>query len=124
MKDKLRVGLVGIGRGTSYGHIFSVNPLTEVAALCDFDENKLARSGKDFGLADSHLYTKYEDIFSEDLDIVVLGTPMPYHADQVVAAIEADCHVLSEVTAASDLDGCMRIHKAVTSHPKLKYMMA
>ena len=47
MKDKLRVGLVGIGRGTSYGHIFSVNPLTEVAALCDFDENKLARSGKD-----------------------------------------------------------------------------
>lgn len=124
MKDKLRVGLVGIGRGTSYGHIFSVNPLTEVAALCDFDENKLAQSGKDFGLADSHLYTKYEDIFSEDLDIVVLGTPMPYHADQVVAAIEADCHVLSEVTAASDLDGCMRIHKAVTSHPKLKYMMA
>ena len=124
MKDKLRVGLVGIGRGTSYGHIFSVNPLTEVAALCDFDENKLAQSGKDFGLADSHLYTKYEDIFSEDLDIVVLGTPMPYHADQVVAALEADCHVLSEVTAASDLDGCMRIHKAVTSHPKLKYMMA
>ena len=106
MNDKLRVGLVGIGRGTAYGHLFSVNPLTEVAALCDFDENKLARSGK------------------EDLDIVVLGTPMPYHADQVVAAIEADCHVLSEVTAASDLDGCMRIHKAVTSHPKLKYMMA
>jgi len=38
---KLKVGLVGIGRGTAYGNIFTKNPLTEVVALCDTNEEKL-----------------------------------------------------------------------------------
>ena len=38
---KLKVGLVGIGRGTAYGSIFTRNPLTEVTALCDTNEEKL-----------------------------------------------------------------------------------
>lgn len=124
MDKKLKVGMVGIGRGTAYGHIFSVNPLTEVTALCDFNEEKLMQSGRDFGLEDKHLYTDYNDFVNDDLDIIVIGTPMPYHADQVVAALESGCHVLSEVTAASTLDGCRRIYDSVMAHPKQKYMMA
>lgn len=124
MDRKLKVGLVGIGRGTAYGNLFSVNPLTEVTALCDFDENKLAGYGRDFGLDDRHLFTRYEDFIGDDLDIVVLGTPMPYHAEQVVAAMENGCHVLSEVTAASTLKGCEQIFNTVKAHPKQKYMMA
>jgi len=124
MSNKLKVGLVGIGRGTSYGHLFSVNPLTEVTALCDFNEAKLAQHGKDFNLEDKHLYTRYEDFVNDDLDIIVLGTPMPYHAEQVVAAMESGRHVLSEVTAASTLKGCEDIFNCVKAHPKQKYMMA
>ena len=32
---KLKVGLVGIGRGTAYGSLFAKNALTEVTAICD-----------------------------------------------------------------------------------------
>ncbi len=124
MADKLKVGLVGIGRGTAYGSLFSVNPLTEVTALCDFDAAKLEQHGRDYNLADAHLYTDYADFINDDLDIVVLGTPMPYHAEQVVAAMENGCHVLSEVTAASTVKGCEDIFNTVKKYPKQKYMMA
>ncbi len=121
---KYKVGLVGIGRGTAYGHLFTHHPMTEVAALCDVNEKALEQHGKDFGLNDGQLYTKYEDFLGAGCEIVVLGTPMPFHAAQVVGAMEAGAHVLSEVTAASDLDGCVAIWNAVRQHPKQKYMMA
>jgi len=120
---KLKVGLVGIGRGTAYGNIFTKNPLTEVVALCDTNEEKLEKHGRDYGLADTALFTDYGKFLESGCDIVVLGTPMPYHADEVVEAIEAGCHVLSEVTAASTLEGCERIWNAVHTHDR-KYMMA
>ncbi len=120
---KLKVGLVGIGRGTAYGNLFTKNPLTEVVALCDTNEEKLAAHGRDYGLADNALFTDYGNFIESGCDIVVLGTPMPYHADEVVDAIEAGCHVLSEVTAASTLEGCERIWNAVRTHDR-KYMMA
>lgn len=120
---KLKVGLVGIGRGTAYGNLFAKNALTEVTAICDTNAKKLEEHGRDYGLADSALFTKYEDFIESGCDIVVLGTPMPFHADQVVSAIEAGCHVLSEVTAASTIEGCERIHRAVMRSDR-KYMMA
>ena len=35
-----------------------------------------------------------------DLDAVVAASPVPYHAEQAVAALEVGRHVLSEVTAS------------------------
>jgi len=120
---KLKVGMVGIGRATAYGKLFTESPLTEVTALCDFNEEKLAQSAADFSLSDKQVFTKYDDFLNADMDIVVLGTPMPYHAEQVVKGLAAEKHILSEVTAASDLQGCRDIYKAVMSSKK-KYMMA
>ena len=120
---KLKVGMVGIGRATAYGHIFSNNPKTEVCALCDMDEQKLAENAKDFGLSDNQIFTNYEDFLNADIDVVVLGTPIPFHTDEVVKALELNKHVLSEVTAADSIEGCMKIVEAVRKS-KGKYMMA
>jgi len=121
--SKLKVGMVGIGRATAYGRIFSEHPLTEVTALCDFNEEKLAQSAKDFQLPENQVFTRYDDFLTADIDIVVLGTPMPYHAEQVVKALAADKHVLSEVTVASTLEGCRQVYEAVQKSNK-KYMLA
>jgi len=87
---KLKVGMVGIGRATAYGKLFTESPLTEVTALCDFNEEKLAQSAADFSLSDKQVFTKYDDFLNADMDIVVLGTPMPYHAEQVVKGLAAE----------------------------------
>ena len=104
--EKLKVGMVGIGRATSYGSVFAHNEKTEVVALCD-----------------KHIFTNYEDFLNTDIDIVVLGTPIPSHADEVCKALALDKHVLCEVTAADTIQDCERIVEAVRKS-KGKYMMA
>ena len=120
---KFKVGMVGVGRATSYGHIFANHPDTQVTALCDMDSDKLAQNGKDFELADSCLFERYEDLLNSDVDIVVLGTPIPFHAEQSIKALEAGKHVLCEVTASDNLKDCQRMVEAVR-RSKAKFMLA
>ena len=42
---KYKVGMVGVGRATAYGHIFANHPDTEVTALCDMNPEVLAKNG-------------------------------------------------------------------------------
>ena len=67
---KYKVGMVGVGRGTAYGRIFTGHPDTEVVALCDMNQESLEQNGKEFGLADSCLFEKYEDFLNELNEIV------------------------------------------------------
>lgn len=120
---KFKVGLVGIGRGTSYGNVLVNNPKTEIVALCDINQESLENSGKEFNLEDKQLFTRYEDFINADFDIAILGSPIPDHAYQVVMAMENGKHVLSEVTAANTLDACQKIVNVVKKSKK-KYMMA
>lgn len=120
---KFKVGMVGVGRGTAYGNIFAHNDKTEITSLCDMDSGKLEENGKEFGLKDSQLFTNYEDFLNSDIDIVVLGTPIPSHADEVCKALLLNKHVLCEVTAADNIKDCERIVDAVR-HSNGKYMMA
>ena len=52
-----------------------------------------------------------------------MATPIPVHRDQSIAALEAGCHVLQEVTLANTIDACRDIVRAVEAHPKQKFMM-
>ena len=121
--EKFKVGMVGVGRATGYGHRFVKNPETEVVALCDMDDERLEQGGKDFELNDNQLFSNYDDFLNADLDIVVLGTPIPYHAEQTIKALSLNKHVLCEVTAADNLDDCIKIVEAVRKS-KGKYMLA
>ena len=38
---KFKVGMVGVGRATTYGRLFAANPETEVVALCETDHKFL-----------------------------------------------------------------------------------
>lgn len=120
---KLKIGMVGGSRATSYGSVFSNSPKTEVVALCEVDQEKLAENGKSFDLPDSALFTSYDDMLNADIDVVVLGTPIPLHTEQVCKALEAGKHVLSEVTAADTVENCIKIVDAVRK-AKTKYMLA
>ncbi|MBQ4088004.1 MAG: Gfo/Idh/MocA family oxidoreductase [Clostridia bacterium] len=121
--EKLKVGMVGIGRGTAYGNIFANHPDTEVVALCDLNSDALAENGKAFGLSDRCLFEKYEDMLNSEVDIVVLGTPIPYHAQQTICAMEAGKHVLCEVTASDNIPDCIRMVDAVRK-ARTKFMLA
>ena len=58
-----------------------------------------------------------------DVDAVVIGTPMQFHASQAVAALERGVHVLSEVTAGVSLEECEALVRACRES-SATYMMA
>lgn len=121
---KVRIGLVGVGRGTAYGKVLMHHPKAEVTALCDISETKLKEQAEGFGLADHQLFTDYKTFLDSGMfDLVILGTPIPFHEQQVISALERDIHVLSEVTAADSVEACRNIYNAVKKS-KAKYMLA
>ena len=75
-------------------------------ACCDAKAEAVARFQTELGLADGRCFTNYDEFIAADMDIVSLGTPMPFHAEQAVKALGGGKHVLSEVTMASTLEEC------------------
>jgi len=118
-----RIGLVGVGRGSGYGRVFAHDPRCDIVACCDANEQSLARFQDELKLPDDACFTSYDDFIALDFDIVFLGTPIPFHAEEAVAALETGKHVLSEVTAASTVADCARIFETVRRTGR-RYMLA
>lgn len=118
-----RIGLVGVGRGSGYGRVFAHDPRCEIVACCDANEQALARFQQELGLPDDRCFASYADFVALDMDVVFVGTPIPFHAEQTVAALEGGKHVLSEVTASNTIEGCRQIVEAVQRTGR-RYMLA
>ncbi|NLE43864.1 MAG: Gfo/Idh/MocA family oxidoreductase [Chloroflexi bacterium] len=121
--EHFRIGVVGVHRGAGFVNQFAVLPDAEITALCDLRPEILSELAAPLNVPDRNLFTNYEEFLQAPIDIVVISTPMPYHADQVIAALESGRHVLSEVTAATTVEDCARIVEAVKRTGQT-YMMA
>ena len=120
MADKLKVGVAGLHRGSSFIPAFTSIAETEVAAICDVDEETLETVADQYGI--EKRFTEYEQML-DSVDIVALGTPEDMHVPQSVAALERNKHVICEVTAAVSLEQCHELVRAVRKSEG-KYMMA
>ena len=108
MKE-LQVGFVGLHRGGGHIRSFGGHPKTKIAAFCDVDEDVLADVGRQYDVPDDQLFTRYEDLLNAPIDIVVVATPIEYHAEQAIAAMESGRHVLCEQVAAYTIADCERL---------------
>jgi len=117
------VGIVGLRRGRGFVSLFDAHPTVKVAALCDLDEARLDDLGEAFGLADNALFTDFEQFLQAPTDIVVIATPIAYHAEQAIKSLESGKHVLCEQTAAYNVEDCERIVETVKKTGR-QYMMA
>lgn len=95
--EKLRVGIIGTGGIAVGAHLPGYQKLgdrVEVVALCDINEEKLARASERFGVEKT--FTDYNDLLALDLDLVSVCTPNYLHNPVAIAALEAGKHVLCE----------------------------
>ena len=104
--EKLNIGIVGAaGRGASFRAAFDAHPVTRIHAVCDVRADTLAEAARVLGATET--YTDYDEMLEQsDIDAVVIGTPMQYHAPQAIAALERNIHVLGEVTAVVSIEEC------------------
>lgn len=121
--DKLKVGFVGLRRGGGLVRALAAHPRVEVAALCDLKEEVLATLVEDFKLPGNRLFTAFDDFVNAALDIVVIATPIEFHAAQSIAALESGKHVLCEQTVAYTLEECAAVIDAQERTGNV-YMMA
>ena len=110
MRD-LAVGVLGAGRGAGLGALFDRLPQCAATAVCDLIDERRARAlticPKARGFAD------YQEMLREPVDVVVVASAPPDHAEHVCMALEAGKAVLSEVPAAHTLADAQRIVDAV-----------
>ena len=121
--ERLNVGLVGaVGRGGSFRAAFDAHPVTCLHAVCDIREDELPEAAEKLGARE--MYTDFEEMLDKsEIDAVVIGTPMPFHAPQAILALDRNVHVLSEVTAAVSVSECEQLVAAATRSDAI-YMMA
>lgn len=116
----IKVGIVG-ARGLSTILGFNNIEGVKVEALCDLNEELLLEKALKHNIPKT--YRIFEDMLDTDIDAVVVATPMQCHVQQVLQALEAGKHVMSEVTAGVTMDELWWLVEAVEKYNKV-YMFA
>jgi predicted dehydrogenase len=117
----VRFGIIGLRRGKSFARVCAAVPGAEVTALHDIDVERLEGAASEL---DVRAFESLEDMLAcDEVDCVVIASPLPVHAEQAVLALEAGKHVLSEVTACSTLEQA-RALVAAAEESSAVYMMA
>ena len=116
----IRVGVIGVGRGSSFASGATDLVGMKLVALCDTWEEKLTEAGKRYGVA---TYTDYDKFLEHDMDAVVLANYFHEHAPFALKALAAGKHVMSETAACKTLAEGVALCRAVEKSGKT-YMFA
>ena len=113
--DKLNIGFIGTAGQARYSlqNLGSEN----FAAICDVDENLLAKAAQDFPQAKK--YTDFRRLLEQkELDAVVIATPDHTHAVATVAALQKGYHVYCEKPLTHTLSECRAVQRAAEKAKK------
>ena len=119
---KLNVALIGLGFGGAFAEIYKTHPNVGELTLYDTNSELLQRFREHLG-DEVKLAESFEAILADPMiDAVHLVTPIPLHADQTVAVLEAGKHCACTVPMATSLEDIRRITEAKRKSGK-NYMM-
>jgi predicted dehydrogenase len=92
----IKIGLIGFGYwGPNLARNFSVNPDLELAAICDFSEDRLKKAQRFY--PHTHLCSTVDEFFNiSDLDAVAIATPVASHYELAKRALKKSRHVWLE----------------------------
>ena len=124
---KIRVGLLGLGRGVDIALGVSYTNDAVVTAVCDRNEERLEMYKKrlpELGICDAEFFVEYEDMLKADIDAVIIASEPHNHTEHAIMALEAGKHVLSEIPTVYSIEDARKLKAAVKAHPELKYMVA
>ncbi|GIG88580.1 Gfo/Idh/MocA family protein [Plantactinospora endophytica] len=121
MRQKVRIGIIGLGFGAEFIPIYQAHPHAELVAVCQRTEDSLHRIADHFGIAGRH--TSVESMLEDpDIDAVHINSPIAAHAEHSIAALNAGKHVACTVPMATSVADCARIVRAQQDSCK-SYMM-
>lgn len=118
---KLKLGIIGMGTiGNVHAGAFQATGESELAAICDCDEERISHHGEKFEV--KARFTDYRDLLKTDVQAVVVAVGNRLHCEVAVAALEAGKHVLLEKPMAMNASEGERIAKASVEAKKVLQM--
>jgi predicted dehydrogenase len=119
---KIRVAIVGLGFGAEFIPIYQNHPYAEMYAICRRNAAELNKTGDRFGV--KVRYTDYNELLKDpNVDAVHINSPIPDHAPQSFAALEAGKHVACTVPMGTTVEECRRLVEAQRRSGKVYMMM-
>ena len=117
---KIRVGVIGVGRGQSFASGASDIVGMKLVAICDQWKSRLREVGKRFNV---ETYADYDKFLEHDMDAVVLANYFHEHAPFAIKALRAGKHVMSETSANKTIAEGVELCRTVEQTGKT-YMLA
>jgi len=117
---KLRIAVIGLGFGVDFVPIYLRHPNVSEVAICDANEKRLESAGARFEIRDR--FTRFEQVLESGYDAVHILTPVRFHVEQTLAALEAGLHVACAVPMATTIEDLRKIVAAQRRTGK-NYMM-
>jgi predicted dehydrogenase len=118
---RIRVALAGMRFGAAFVPIYLHHPDVEYLGIVDPDRAALSRVGDQYDVARRH-ESLDEVLCGDEYDAVHLVTPIPLHAQQSVAVLNAGKHCACTVPMATSLSDLRRVVAAQRRSGR-KYMM-
>ena len=119
---KLRVGVMGLKRGTAHIRGFQAVPEVEIAYVCDVDQKRLADGVK---LANAGQTTSVKGVTDfrkilddSSVDILSIATPNFWHAPAAILGCQAGKHVYVEKPGSYDPQEAEWVVKAARKYDK------
>lgn len=122
--DRINVGLIGV-KNQGFNNIRSFLKINEVnlKAICDVDDEQLAKRKDDLSKAGVKNLTIYKDyrkmLEDKELDAIVVATPDHWHCLQLVDSLSAGKHVYVEKPIANSIAEAKAMVKAVEASGKV-----
>lgn len=110
---KVKMGMIGMGsRGNYLLNILQMIPDLEIQAFCDNYEPHFEAARKKIGASARGYYDYRMMLDKEQLDCVVIATPLHEHAGITIDALNRGLHVFCEKAMAKNYDDCTAMVKA------------
>ena len=110
---KIRIGVMGAGRGSSMINYCAQANNAKVVAICDKWEDGLKRQKELHADLPITYYTSFDEFIEHDMDAVVLANYANEHAPFAIRAMKAGKHVFSEVLPVQTMKEAVELVEAV-----------
>lgn len=108
MAKVINAGVIGLGpNGQEHLRNYEKHPNARVIAVCDLDASLARRVAEEHGIG--NVFTDLSILSQQDLDMVAICVPNPFHGEYTIRALEAGKHVFVEKPMALEIESLRRI---------------
>ncbi len=118
MTDKVKAGIIGLGRlGRLYAQLIREKVKhVDLLAACSLSQEELAFAKSKLNI--QYAYTDHRQIVNNhDIDALFIMSPPMHHAMHIIDAVNAGKHVFTTTPLATNVEDCNRVIEVVKNRP-------